>query len=334
MEKYEKPVEYLSALAAIFVPFFLLFQIFIVVKGKKCTFKDMAIIVASIASIILAYSNFDSGERQPIMLFSGLVLLLAAILLGLIKLVKLIIGQSMKARSIIVGIIVIVAVFFGIKLNNYFTGKKILGKFTSIDAEYLKIKPKKRDIGFKVVDHFINCSFSPIKFKIPKTDTVKTFKIREICRSFKFKDGSSLKIIRDTLRFSILKNLRSKKGSNDNIIKRYLEEEKINSEFDLLLFTYNKTPADISFFNLSKENTIIQYTFLKLKELSARSGAEDGFYYFNLTNLKGFQFGGTKAHETADIQIFTNKGEEYTLLFRGFNQEQIDYLIGSVDSSL
>ncbi len=240
----------------------------------------------------------------------------------------------MSRKIIILSLIAVLALFFGIKLNNFIIGQKILGDYTSINSAYLKIKPVKRDIRHGIAVASLYSSLAGIKFNIPKTDTFKTFKLREVYRAFYFADSSKLKVFKDSINMDFIQILSSIKHSNNNIIGNYIRGNKVTSNFDLLLLTYNKTPTNISFFNLSKENTIIQYTFLKLKDLCARSGEEKAFYYFNLKNIKGFQYGSPKPRWITQVDIYTNKGEKYLLVFTGFKQEQIDYIIASINDSL
>lgn len=239
----------------------------------------------------------------------------------------------MKRKTIvIVTVLVVIALFFGKKLSNFLIGQKILGDYISINSEYLKIKPVKRKILQTNTGANLSSSLAQIKFNIPKTDTNNTFKLREVYRSFYFKDKSKLKIFRDSIKIDYVKILSSMNSSNENIIGDYLKENNISSNFDLLLFSYNKTPADISFFNLSERNTIIQYTFLKLKELVAGSGEENAFYYFILKNIKGFQFGSPRTERLISVRISVGD-VDYLLNFEGFRQDQIDDVIASIDSN-
>jgi len=235
----------------------------------------------------------------------------------------------MNKKIIFICSIAVLTLFFGIKLNNFLIGQKILG--TSTTAENLKIKPIRRYIKPANNRYCLCFTMAGMKFDIPKTDTVRTFKYKDVFRSFLFRDSSGLKIYKDSIKIDFSKILTSMEPTYNNVIGNYIKNHKIVSSFDLLLLTYNKTPDDISFFNLSKENTIIQYTFLKLKDLSEVTGSEKGIYYFILNNIKAFQYGSPETRKITFVSVFINKGDEYLLNFTGFKQEQIDYVINSID---
>jgi len=229
-------------------------------------------------------------------------------------------------------LITIFALFFGIKLNNYITGKEILGDYTPVTSVVLTIKPVKSNIRPISAEPQLTSSLAGIRFNIPKTDTINTFKLRDVYRSFYFRDKSKLKVFKDSVKTDYLKILTSLNKTGDDVIGDHLRQNKITTNFDLLLLAFKKTPADISFFNLSKRNTIIQYTFLKLKDLCSMSGVEDGLHYFTLKNVKGFEFGNPAVSRSVILHIFVNETDEYTLVMTGLSQRKIDYIIQSIQS--
>jgi hypothetical protein len=237
----------------------------------------------------------------------------------------------MNKKLLITIILSVVAIFFVIKINNYSVGKKIL-EYTEIDSKYLKIVPLERGItsnsNFK--GSFLS-SLSELKFSIPRIDTFKIFRLRDVYVDFMFNDSASLKVIKDSINLHISEILSSIKSSDNNTIKAYITDKHLSSKYDLLLHAYNKSPDDISFFNLTRSNTILQYTFLKLKDLCLVNGADKALYYFKLKNIKGFQFGAPNLCKRTIVQIFTNNDQEYTLLSVGLKQEEIDYILVSID---
>jgi hypothetical protein len=85
----------------------------------------------------------------------------------------------MKKRLLFICLIVVSALFFGIKLNNLIIGYKIFGENTSLNSSILKIKPSKRDIKRVDCAPYLTFLLSGIRFKIPKLDTFKSFKLRQ-----------------------------------------------------------------------------------------------------------------------------------------------------------
>jgi hypothetical protein len=69
---------------------------------------------------------------------------------------------------------------------------------------------------------------------------------------------------------------------------------------------------------------------LKIKDLCAIAGEEQGLYYFAHNDIKGFEYGTPGRSITTTLQIFTKDDVTYLLQFTGFNQKQIDYVIAPI----
>jgi len=239
----------------------------------------------------------------------------------------------MKKKVIIISSIACIGVLAGLKINNFLIGQKILGSDTSIKSDFLKILPIKMNIKDTKVHRGITASLAGIKFIIPKIDTFRTFRLRERYCAFHFLDSAQLKVQKDSSDVDFLDILNSPSDANYNIIRSYLKDNNISSNFDLLLFSYFKSPDDISFFNLSRENTIIQYSFLKFKDLTEAGNTKNGLYYFTLAHIKGFQYGRPGSSVPTVLRIYTNDNEGYLFVFTKFNQEQIDQVITSINDN-
>ena len=239
----------------------------------------------------------------------------------------------MKKRVFIFCLIALPAIFLTIKVNHYLLGRRILGE-TDGGSAYLKIVPINRNPKSGHINSFFPVSLAQIKFNLPRTDTIKTSQKKNTYKSFKFSDSSIFEILKDTKKLDAIHILTSTKYPDYNIIDNYLKDNKISSNFDLLLAAYRTTPDDLSFFNISGKKAMIYYTLLKLKSISLANGWENGFCYFKLRNLKGFQYGKPSATKRTFVELYTNDADEYILFIEGFKQEQIDYVILSIDESM
>jgi len=239
----------------------------------------------------------------------------------------------MKKRLVIIFFIAIPVILLAIKLNNYFWGAKILGD-TDINLSYLKIVPKRRYIDKNLAfPHSMLYTLGNIQFKVPRNDTLLTYKVRNSYQSFKFQNNAHLLVFKDSIPFNLSRQLALIKSTDYSLIKNFADQNKLTSNFDLLLYTYKKVPDDVSFFNLSTKNTIIQYTFLKLKNNFLGIGCDTGFYFFNLNHVRGFQFGKPGYTKKTIISLYTKNDESYTIYSYGLKQTELDYIINSIDDS-
>lgn len=239
--------------------------------------------------------------------------------------------KTYMKKRIIIFCFAIAAIFFAIKLKNNFLSNDIMGD-TDMHQSYLKLVPQEREITQNQAFHpALSYTVGDVKFDVPRNDTVMTYKVRNIYRSFKFKNNAHLLVFKDSIPFNLSRQLALIKSTDYSLIKNFADQNKLTSNFDLLLYTYRKVPDDVSFFNLSTKNTIIQYSFLKLKNNSLGVGCDTGFYFFNLNHVRGFQFGKPGYTKKTIISLYTKNDESYTIYSYGLKQDELDFVVNSIE---
>lgn len=237
-------------------------------------------------------------------------------------------------KTAIICLAIIIATLATLKVRNYIVGSEIMAGRDSHSRE-LFLVPRKIDVGRSIsVNSPLSYSVGDINFSLPRKDTAITFKAENVYISFKFQNDAHLLLVKDPIQFNFFKLLSQIKSADYADVKAFAAQNKSMSNFDLLLRCFNTTPNDISFFDFSRRKAILEYAFLKMKEIRMGRGAENGFYFFKLKHINGFQFGNAGPGDKTFVNIFTDKGKSYTLFCSSLAQQELDYILCSVDESL
>lgn len=224
-----------------------------------------------------------------------------------------------KILIIVLVLVVMLGSFVGYKWYTHYTLSNELLLYSSKDSPEAKSKLSKLELNtaFKP-DSTETVHFSNTLFQIPKGDDKKiSFAnlnnrfIDQIYNGYLVIGGEKIALSEGTL--------------------QWLRNNKIDTEYELLKFVYGGDFADIKFF--SSNNALqIQYELLALKIAFLLTGGEQYIGNFEDTSVKGFQACKPMADSctTTLVQLFANRGNESIIIYlRGFNQEEINYIIKS-----
>ena len=109
-----------------------------------------------------------------------------------------------------------------------------------------------------------------------------------------------------------------------------LQQEEIETEYELLKFAYSQNPDGINFFS-SKKILTTQYELIALKVATSITPEDTYFTYFEEGQIKGFLYCTTDTCEQTNVQLFLdNENSSIFLQFKDFTTEQVVFTLKSV----
>ena len=232
----------------------------------------------------------------------------------------------MKNKTLIVIFTVFVMIAFGFAMRtalNYFTTNKILGKDVTSNIN-INIKPK--DFSIPPIENptsDLEMLFGngDMVIRIPRIDTIQTKRKQNMHLYIEFQNGSKLTLFEDTVKFEVA-SIAQKLISKKNIFVVDADGNKLNSEYEVLKYAFNKTSSDLNYYKGT--NQLMSMIFLlKLKTIYQMRGVEKGWSNFDMTECNGFQYCDPSNCDEVTIQLFS-KNKKYVVVSSKLNQEEIN----------
>jgi hypothetical protein len=110
-------------------------------------------------------------------------------------------------------------------------------------------------------------------------------------------------------------------------MREYLGAEHFGSNYDAVEFCLNTTPESARFFSDPQELSPLP-VLLILK--AAFSPLGDVIYRVRIDQAKGFQFGDPATATDVFVYLFDHSDRLFRMKFSFVNQEEIDYILGSI----
>lgn len=229
-------------------------------------------------------------------------------------------------------LLLLVGCFFASKYYAFSKGTEILKEVnddSDLTQPWYTVIPQKISISNASKNYVPNSTkaftYKNISFRIPDINFEEA-KIENTDESFSIFSG-------DVGKFMVLPNVSHNLQDildQDNILKPILEENNITDQFSFKKFVYSKIPNDISFFDSNNE-IIATYSFLKLKSAFLVTGGEKYLGYFEDDDLRGFQYCKPELCDVVLSEIFLPSNDSLLLRFSFFNQNEIDYVLSSIN---
>lgn len=245
-------------------------------------------------------------------------------------------------KNLIILIIIIVSLgsFIGYKWYPLYKLSNELLVYSSIDSPEARVKIAKLELNTTFKTHSTETvNFDDYIFQIPKESS--DLKIEKKENSIKIEsDGKTILIENQYNQFLSQINegyfiIGGKKILLSEEVIQLIRNEKIDTEYELLKFAYSQNPNNINY--LSSNKTLkIQYELLALKIAFLLTGGGKYLAYFEDNSIKGFQAckPGLDECESTFVQLFTNdKDTSIILIFKGLNQEEINYILKSTSAN-
>jgi hypothetical protein len=115
------------------------------------------------------------------------------------------------------------------------------------------------------------------------------------------------------------------------MIKMFFGKKVFNSGFAFYDKCLSTSPNKISIFTPKRQlgETLI---LLMLKTIITRQDVK--IFRFQTINLKGFQFGDPEANDGVEVEFFIGKDDTYLMKFISVNQNEIDYILSSIEEKI
>jgi hypothetical protein len=222
--------------------------------------------------------------------------------------------------SLIISIIVLISIALPYCVSGVIA-KIIYSRYLEPELYILPIERKIEDIENQTQDNY-KINYANFVIKLP------TNSINKICSStdkklnaYNIKDGKGINIDTHSI---------GKDEDEGDFIGMHL---KSKDAFEVYSKMFYMTPDQINFFSVNSREKFKKKSFL----LIIKSGHKfdlislGGFYKFEISNVKGFQFGDpTNTKKQVKVKIFSKKGDRFELSFVGFSQKEIDYTLASI----
>lgn len=238
--------------------------------------------------------------------------------------------KLLKSKKII-GLITILLVVFGvifylsIRLTIVVPTKLFHSKIKTPEAYLVPINHEIR-IGDQVPELSYKLLFKNIRFTVPWELRKRTELDYSILFEFVNKKGISISLQgKDE---SILSGLMDEGVSKFQESKLIFGEENLISEYALVNLILHTTPDHASLLKPYRDLLKIP-PILIWRVLYTHLG--DVIYNFELDNLRGFQFGDPQDTEHIYVLLFCNKFMVFRLHFIGATQDEIDYMLTTVE---
>lgn len=236
-----------------------------------------------------------------------------------------------KTSAAFLIIIVILSSFVGYKwyIHNSIKSLVALAKLTNLTLDTTFLPAESLDL-----------SFENFTFKVPAENKSVESEKNKNSLKIKITDNKTITVVKtaegnfiDSIKNGYFIESGEKKLLSKEVIK-LMQTEEITSEYKLLKFIYEQDPDNIRFFS-SNAKLKIQYELLSLKNAFALSGGEKYLGYFENNSTRGFQACNPTLETCVNtlVQLFTNPDDSTIFIFKGLNQEEINYVINSVTES-
>lgn len=220
-------------------------------------------------------------------------------------------------------------------------------KYNSLNSPWIKAKLETKTLDTKYIpNQSTEITFGSINFQIPldkstienildKGDAYDNIEGKGISYQVTFNTGQKILFFK---RETTLLNNKNKGYFIADAKKVYLSKnvlEKLSvfkNEYELSKFLFNQDPKNIHFYD-SNKNLDLKYELLGLKSSALAIGSENSLSFFETETIKGFQFCKPELTDctTTQIQFYLPDYDgNFFILFKNFNQEEIDYIIRSI----
>ena len=223
---------------------------------------------------------------------------------------------------LIIGYIASKYIFFNFKEDIYYSPT-----YTSYEGviPYIKEVPNERVLKPEFKGPYRIDSLGFIKFKIPlnnENDSISSIYNKNSTIINTFKELQPKKSI-------MLMNNEDDVTAN---LKKELKQIDANIDTSSSFLVYNQIFSYKPKLNIILDNykTIDRNLRLaNLKSINLVNGGEKSIYRYNTDNIKGFQFCNPKECNTVSASIYNND-KELIIVFRQFEQDEIDFVLNSI----
>lgn len=186
---------------------------------------------------------------------------------------------------------------------------------------------EKSDIGLNSYQTF---SFNDLKFRVPWSKPIVNKKIQAgLFLSF-LEDQNKGIFVNSTPASvtNIRERLAGENPADAKTIKTLLGNDIFKSEYDIYNQCLRTSPDQVNIFTPKRE---LGETFVLLMLKSILTGYDVKIYRFQTMDFKGFQFGDPKTNDEVEVDIFNGKGKMYRMKFISVDQNEIDYILTSIE---
>jgi hypothetical protein len=208
----------------------------------------------------------------------------------------------------------------------------IKSRYSVIKTPWAYVVPIERTIERSNVglNDYQTISFSGLKFMVPWRELRANESI-ETGLFLSSAGGQRQGIFVSTSQVSVA-NLRERLGGDNpadaEMIKALLGNDSFKSEYDLYNQCLSTSPDQIGIFTPKRELGKA-FVLLMLKRILTRYNVK--IYRFQAKGLKGFQFGDPKTNTEVETEFFNGKGKKYRMKFISVNQNELDYILASIE---
>lgn len=245
-----------------------------------------------------------------------------------------------KILIILLILIVIPGSFIGYKWYTHYKLSSEFLVYSSIDSPEARAKLTKLELNTAFKPYSTETvNFGDVIFQIPKESS--DLKIEKKENSIKIEtNGKTILFQNQSDQFINQINegyfiIGGEKVLLSEEVVQLLLNEKIDTEYELLKFVYNQNPNNINYFS-SNKTLKIQYELLALKIASLLTGGDKYLANFEDNSIKCFQACKPELDGCKNtlVQLFTNdENTSIILIFKGFNQEEINYVLKSTSAN-
>ena len=215
-------------------------------------------------------------------------------------------------------------IWFNINEDAYFT----MGRTYDGEVKYLMYNTEKRDINNvqSLFDNYSTESYSKIRLKIPYNPNLDSI------TSKKIKGAVLSEIVSNEISKSFIINLENDELSKELKKELFDIDNKIDTTdiFGLYKIIYDYYPDKNLIIN-GYESIKKDIRLSSLKAINYVSGSEKKIYEFTNKTFKGFQFCIPNECKRISVKLFDRKNNEWTLLFKNFTQNEIDFILSSME---
>lgn len=226
-------------------------------------------------------------------------------------------------------IIVVAGIFFIRQALVHYRSQQLLNKYyADLDSRIAGLTPDTLILQPFEPDTSLTISAERIQITIPRIDTAKlVFPGNKSSYRLHFKDSSLIALIESTSTFSLYSSLQAGEGSFSALFEE-LKNRNITTEYQFLNYIYRYTPGKGNFL-ASDKGIRLKYETVALKHLIMPRGADRKLLTYKTDQVKGFQYNDPLQGD-ALLHFFSALDEEFTLITKGFNQQEINYILNSV----